>query len=305
MRLDNIDLNKLMTFLAIAEAGGVTAAARRLALTRSAVSHSLCALEASLGVALFHRVGKSLVLTREGGLLRSAASEARGRVSLALDELRSGATQARGPVRIGLFLGFSRFRLAAVARAFLRRQPQAQLRIAFGPQAWLLEQLLAAKLDLTLSLRPKRELSSQVRSEQLFVQALELASRKSALPPPGDFAALSKLALVDYYRSDPLIDRWTRHHYGGRRIARERIRAWAASTDLALELVLEGVGAAVLPEDLLEPYRRRGRLAVIRGPREPLRDPIWLNQLRGAHLGRGPALFREQLLASFGQADAG
>jgi hypothetical protein len=61
----------------------------------------------------------------------------------------------------------------------------------------------------------------------------------------------------------------------------------------------------VLREDLLEPYRRRGRLAVIRGPREPLRDPVWLNALRGARPGRAAALFREQLLASFGQADAG
>jgi DNA-binding transcriptional LysR family regulator len=300
MELDKLDLNKLLTFLAIAEAGGASAAARRLALTRSAVSHSLGALEASLGVALFHRVGKRLVLTREGALLRAAAGEARSRLGAALEELRGGATQVRGPVRVGLFLGFSRFRLAAVARSFLRRHPQAQVRIAFGPQAWLLEQLLAGRLDLTLSLRPKREQTSQVRSEPLFVQALELACRRAAAPPAGDFAALAKLAIVDYYRSDPLIDRWTRHHYGGRRIARERIRAFAASTDLVLELVLGGVGAAVLPEDVLEPYRRRGRLAVIRGPREPLRDPVWLNELRGARPGRAAAVFREQLLASLG-----
>ena len=57
MELDKLELNKLMTFLAVAEAGGVTAAARRLALTRSAVSHSLGALEASLGVALFPEDG--------------------------------------------------------------------------------------------------------------------------------------------------------------------------------------------------------------------------------------------------------
>jgi DNA-binding transcriptional LysR family regulator len=123
-------------------------------------------------------------------------------------------------------------------------------------------------------------------------------------PPPGDFDALSRLPLVDYYQSDPLIDRWTRHHWAGRRIPRERIRAWAASTDLALELVLEGVGAAVLPEDVVEPYRRRGRLVVIEGPREPLRDPIWLNELRGARPGRALAVFREQLTASLRTADA-
>jgi DNA-binding transcriptional LysR family regulator len=297
--LDRLDLGKLMTFLAIAEAGGVTPAARRLALTRSAVSHSLGALEARLGLPLFHRVGKRLVLTNEGRRLRAAASEARDRLTLALDELLGEGAQVRGPVRLGLFLGFSRFRLAAVVRAFLRAHPQAQVRIAFGPQAWLLEQLLAAKLDLTLSLRPKREQSANVRSEQLFVQSLVLAARRSARPaPPADFAALSRLSVVDYYQSDPLIDRWTRHHWGGRRIPRDRIRAWAASTDLALELALGGVGAAVLPEDVVEPYRRRGRLQVIEGPREALRDAIWLNQLRGARAGRALAVFREQLVAS-------
>jgi DNA-binding transcriptional LysR family regulator len=205
-------------------------------------------------------------------------------------------------VRVGLVLGFSRFRLAAVARAFLARHPQAQVRVVFGPQAWLLEQLLAARLDLTLSLRPKREQSAHVRSERLFEQALVLARRAQKAPPPRDFAALARLPVVDYYRSDPLIDRWTRHHYGGRRVPRERIRAWAASTDLALELVLEGVGAAVLPEDLVAPERRRGRLAVIRGAREALRDPIWLNELRGARPARPAAVFREQLVASLATA---
>ena len=48
----------------------MTAASRRLALTRSAVSHSLRALEASLGLPLFHRVGKRLIPTREGRVLR-------------------------------------------------------------------------------------------------------------------------------------------------------------------------------------------------------------------------------------------
>ena len=57
MELNNVDLNKIQTFLAIAELGSVTASAARLALTRSAVSHSLRVIEGQLGVALFHRVG--------------------------------------------------------------------------------------------------------------------------------------------------------------------------------------------------------------------------------------------------------
>jgi DNA-binding transcriptional LysR family regulator len=307
MELDKLDLNKLLTFLAISEAGGVSAAARRLALTRSAVSHSLGALEASLGVPLFHRVGKSLVPTREGRALRVAAAEARDRLGLALDELVGSAAEARGPVRVGLFLGFSRFRLARVVDAFLREHPRARVRVSFGPQAWLVEQLLAARLDLALSLRPTREQTSHVRSEKLFEQSLVLAVRKGRSQrsqAAAGFDAVAALPIVDYYPSDPLIDRWSRHHFGRRRVPRERIRAWVASTDLALELVLRGVGAAVLPEDVTAPFRRRGELALVRGPREPLRDPIWLNELRGARGGRASARFRELLVASLRRPDA-
>jgi len=305
MRFDDLgrlDLNKLLTFLAIAEAGGASAAARRLHLTRSAVSHSLGALEAQLGVALFHRVGKSLVATHEGKLLRRAVADARDRLGSALGELLESGAELRGPVRIGLFVGFSRFRLAGAIEAFLRAHPRAPVRVAFGPQAWLADELLAAKLDMTLSLRPTREQTPQIRSERLFEQTLALALRDPPRRGPLDFAAVSRLPIVDYYQSDPLIDRWTRHHHEGRRLPRERLRTFAGSTDLALELVLRGVGAAVVPEDLAEPYRRRRELAVIHGPRAPLRDAVWLNELRTARRSLAPAAFRELLVGALGRA---
>ncbi len=300
MELNKLDLNRLLTFLVIAEAGGVSAAARRLALTRSALSHSLSSLEAALGVALFHRVGKSLVLTREGALLRGAVGEVRERLGAALDEAVGAGTEVRGPIRLGLFLGFSRFRLAGVIETFLRSHPRARVRVVFGPQAWLLEQLLSGKLDLSLSLRPARERTPHVRSEKLFEQSLVLAIRGAPRRATARFDEVSALPIVDYYQSDPLIDRWTRHHYGRKRIPRGQIRAWAASTDLALELVRSGLGAAVLPVDVAEPFRGRGELALVRGPREPLRDPVWLNELQGATRRRAHVVFREVLLDALG-----
>ena len=117
MKLTNLDLNKLLTFLAIVEADGVTPAARRLGLTRSAVSHSLAALETSLGVSLFHRVGKRLVLTREGTTLRRSLGDTRERLGAALEATLGAGREVRGVVRIGFVLGFSRFRLARVIHA--------------------------------------------------------------------------------------------------------------------------------------------------------------------------------------------
>jgi DNA-binding transcriptional LysR family regulator len=298
MELDNVDLNKIQTFLAIAELGSVTASAARLALTRSAVSHSLRTIEGQLGVALFHRVGRGLVLTNEGKLLKQAAADVRSRMSVALEEVLGLAREVRGPVRLGLFLGFSRFRLAAAVDEFTHRHPKAEVRIAFAPQAWLVAQLLEGKLDMTLSLRPTGQQASSIRSEKLTVRPLVLVMRPSSKGTPRSFEKVCALSYVDYYRSAPLIDRWTRHHFGDRIVPRERIRAWVASTDLALELALRGNLAAVVPADVAEPFRRTRQLAVVRATGEPLQDHVWLNDLGGVGSSRAAAEFRGLLRRS-------
>jgi len=295
MRLDNLDLNKLLTFLAIADAGSVTLASQRLALTRSAVSHSLRALEGELGVTLFHRIGKALVLTHEGRLLQRAVRDLHDRLSGTLEELLGLGREVRGPVRLGLFLGFSRFQLAGVLDAFTRRYAGASVRVAYGPQAWLIEQLLAGRLDMSLSLEPTGVQASRIRSQRIKAGPLVLVMKRGGRVPR-DFARIAELDIIDYYQSDPVIDRWTRHHFAGRRVARERIRVWAASSDLALELVLRGSGAAVIPEHIVKPFQANKQLSVIPGQAGPLLDHLWLNELSTPRGARAPRAFREILL---------
>lgn len=298
MESNNLDLNKVATFLAIAESRSVTVAAAQLALTRSAVSHSLRTLEGQLGVRLFHRVGRGLVLTNQGELLKHAASDVRSRMSVALEEVLGLTREVKGPVRIGLFLGFSRFRLASAVDAFTRRHPKVEVTISFAPQAWLIAQLLEGKLDMTLSLRPTGQQASRIRSEKLAVRPLVLVVRPSDRGTPRSFEKLCALSYVDYYRGAPLIDRWTRHHFGNRVVPRERIRAWVASTDLALELALRGNLAAVVPADVAEPFRQSGQLALVRATGEPLQDHVWLNDLGGTGSGRAATEFRGLLRQS-------
>lgn len=296
--LHAVDLNKLMTALVIAEAGGVTPAARRLGLTRSAISHSLAGLEEALGVSLFHRIGKRLVPTRDGALLLRRLKGIRVRLDSALREVLGRADDVRGQIRIGFFLGFSRFRLARVIDGFVRAHPHARVRVAFAPEEWLRGQLLEGRLDFTVSLRPPPEPSRKLESQELFEHSLVLAIKELRMGPRPSAQEIAGFPIVDYYQADPLIDRWLAHHYGGPRMPRERIRVYAASTDLAVELVAAGVGAAVLPADVAEAFRRRKELVVVRGPREPLRDAVWLNELRGAGANRAHAAFREHLVRS-------
>jgi len=291
----NLDLNKLRTFFAIAQSGGVSAAAERLALTRSAVSHSLAGLEASLEFALFHRVGKRLVLTREGALLRDAFADVERRITGVLDEIRDDAPELTGSIRLGLFVGFSRFALTSVLRTFLAEHPRVRVRVVYGSRADAVEGLLEGRLDFALALRgPKTP--SAIRSTRLFDQHLVLACRERPRGGSG-FRALSRLTFVDFFRSEPLIDRWVAHHFGRRQhIDRARIRVWAGpNSDLALELARAGVAATVLPAGLVEPYRERGELVVVRGLRPPLRDGIWLDELARARLTRIRQAFRAAL----------
>jgi DNA-binding transcriptional LysR family regulator len=296
----SIDLNKLRTFFAIAEYGGVSAAAERLSLTRSAISHSLAGLESSLDVLLFHRVGKKLVLTREGALLRKAYAEIEQQVTAALDEIRDGDREVRGWIRLGLFVGFSRHQLSRMLEHFLGDHPQARVRIVYGSRAELSDGLQAGRLDFGLALRGTAT-PSAIRSTHLFDQQLVLACRDR---PRGaaHFDAISRLSFIDFFQIDPLIDRWVTHHFGRRhRIDRNRIRVWAgSSSDLALELARNGVGATVLPIDLIEPFRKRKELVVIRGPRAPLRDGVWLNELASTRSTRIGQAFRSALVDRLG-----
>ncbi len=83
--MNHIDWNLTRAFCATADAGSLSAAARQLGLTQPTLSRQVAALEAGLGVMLFERVGKRLVLTPTGlGLLEHARAMAASAEAMAL-----------------------------------------------------------------------------------------------------------------------------------------------------------------------------------------------------------------------------
>jgi DNA-binding transcriptional LysR family regulator len=294
MKSNKVDLNKLRTFHDVTTAGGVTSAASILGLTRSAVSHSIAVLETELGVRLFDRVGKKLLLTEEGLALHRAFGEMRGRLEVVLEEVLDPEREVRGEVRLGLFPGFSRLRLTDLIGRFLTEHPRASARLVYGSQREVLEKLLSGRVDFTLSLNPTA--ARYVRSTRLFEQALVLASGRTLYPKDPDFAQLARLPVVDYHRSDPLFLRWMKHHFARKPAPNANVRVWAGTTDVVLELVLRNVGVGVLPLDLVEPLRKRGRLRIVRQDGRPLRDFVWVNELEGAAASPTRNAFRSILL---------
>jgi DNA-binding transcriptional LysR family regulator len=120
-----------MTFVEVADAGGVSAAARRLGVSKSIVSRRLFRLEAELGVQLLARTTRGAALTEAGVTFRDHAA----RVSAEIDAARETILPAgdlRGRLRIAVPLTFGPTHFAHVLADMARRHPQLHIHTSYS-----------------------------------------------------------------------------------------------------------------------------------------------------------------------------
>ena len=300
MELHRIDLNKLHTFFAVAEEEGVSAAARRLALTPSAVSQSLSGLEESLDVRLFHRLGRGLALTPEGRLLYRRFRDYQLRLRDTLTEVVNEEREPRGLLRVGLFVGFPRERLAAFLGDFVGSHPKVRLKLLYGSREELQDGLLEGRMDAVLSFDAESDPSGRIRSTRLFREELVLVAGGRHLKGRFSLERLEGTPVVDYYQSDPLIQRWASYHFRRKLPARRLdVRVWAATTNLVLDLVLRRVGVGVLPRHVVQPHVARRRLRLIEPGDRVLGDSMWLKELTGDRRSPGQEAFHTAAVEAF------
>src|SRR5579863_5331031 len=116
------DLEDLRTFVEVADAGGLTPAARRLGLSKSIVSRRLVRLEEELGVQLLSRTTRGAALTEAGATFRDHAA----RVCAEIDTARESILPTgdlHGQLRITAPLSFGTTHLAPVLAKLARKHP--------------------------------------------------------------------------------------------------------------------------------------------------------------------------------------
>ncbi|WP_366555213.1 LysR family transcriptional regulator [Aquibaculum sediminis] len=117
-----MDIEDLQTFVAVADAGGVSAAARRLGVSKSIVSRRLFRIEAELGTQLLARTTRGAALTEAGSTFREHAARASAEIDLARETiLPTGGLRGRLRVAVPLTFGPARFTPALAEMA--RRHP--------------------------------------------------------------------------------------------------------------------------------------------------------------------------------------
>jgi len=122
MKLDGI-----ASFVAVAESGSISEAARRLRLSKSVVSERLAELERGLGATLLHRTTRKLTLTEDG----HAFLERANRILQEIDEATADMAERRGtisgPLRISAPVTFGRMHLGPALYPFLSAHPKLHL----------------------------------------------------------------------------------------------------------------------------------------------------------------------------------
>ncbi|MBB4193372.1 LysR family transcriptional regulator [Rhizobium aethiopicum] len=124
-----LDLNDIVVFARVVEAGSFTAAARLLAMPKTTVSRRIAALEREFGVRLLQRTTRSLRLTDAGRLYYEESSEALRTLEQANLRLAEARAEPAGTIRISAPVGFGGHFLSATIFDFLATYPKTRVEL--------------------------------------------------------------------------------------------------------------------------------------------------------------------------------
>ena len=126
-----MDIEELRTFVEVADAGGITAAAQRLGVAKSVVSRRLARLEETLGIQLLARTTRGASLTEAGATFRDYAARVTAEIDNARDILLPTG-ELRGRLRIAAPLSFGSTHLAPIFAELARQHPHLHVHACYS-----------------------------------------------------------------------------------------------------------------------------------------------------------------------------
>jgi LysR family transcriptional regulator for metE and metH len=147
--MNNLELKHLRMICALAESGNMTMAAEKLCITQSALSQRLKDIETRLGIDLFFRTPKKMILTEAGKQLLGTAIEVIETVDQAERSISRKTKGEKGELKVGTQCIFCYKWLPQVMRSFHGKFPNIEIEI--GNSSDLMEELEGKKYDLIIS----------------------------------------------------------------------------------------------------------------------------------------------------------
>jgi DNA-binding transcriptional LysR family regulator len=162
-----MDIRQLKAFVAIAEEKTFTAGAKRVNITQAAVSMQIRQLEEEIGLPLFNRTPRRVILTEAGEYLLSRARRILREHDNALEELAEMAGAKHGRLRIGSASAmFATQQLPAILEKLKNKYQQAEISVVSGTSQALVEKILHGEVDIAFVSLPVE--NSNIETEKLF-----------------------------------------------------------------------------------------------------------------------------------------
>src|SRR5580704_4430598 len=191
-----MDWDKLRIFHAVASAGSFTHARQMLALSQSAVSRQISALEEEIVTPLFQRHARGLTLTDEGEVLYSAVSDVLARLGQAEEALKNAQSAPRGSLKVTTSHGLGTYWLLPQVQEFLRDYPELQLHLVFEDR-----ELDLAQREADIALRMRAPVQADLIQRKLFTVHYHIYASKAYLkkhPAPKSLEEIADHTIIVY-----------------------------------------------------------------------------------------------------------
>ncbi|WP_109689794.1 LysR family transcriptional regulator [Tumebacillus permanentifrigoris] len=258
-----MELRHLNTFKVVAEVKGFTRAADLLGYAQSSVTAQIQALEEELGVQLFNRLGKRIVLTEAGTRLLPFVAEIQKLVETAKSELLE-AQVPQGTLTIGAPESLCAFRLPSLLQEFRRKFPSVKIVLRPGLCWQLRQQVRSGELDLAFLLDEDKPEGNDLHAEVLLEEPIKL------IAPPTHPLTERKAVYPQDLKEETLF--LTEVGCSYRTIFEQQLNSHGIYLDQQLEFgsleaikqcVITGIGLAQLPEVVVQNELADGRLVAL------------------------------------------
>ena len=257
-------LRQLRFFVAAAEQGSVSGAARVLSISQSSVTEAIRALEDDLGVTLFDRQARGLQITHRGSAFLRHARAILADVARAREAFQGEAEPATGRLSLGVTSLVAGYVLSDILARFRRAWPQVELNVIEDSGDYLQHLLIGGELDVAVLL------TSSVRDRlALQVETLLVSAFRLWLPLGHELAqqeAIARDELAAYPLIQLMVDEIeesTRALMGTIRPP-PRVTFRTRSVEAVRSLVATGAGLALLPDLVYRPWSLEGDRIEIR-----------------------------------------
>lgn len=256
---------QLEIFALVAELRGFTAAAAKLAISQSAVSHALKTLERELGVELIVRKQSSVELTEIGRQLLLRAREILGLSEAMRQEVADARGQRRGTLRIGSFGPTSSLKLLpAILDAYQRRYPGIEVRIDEGGDHEVTQWILERRVDVGFVVLPEERFHTVALVQDQLVALIPRAHPLAARPS----VTLAQLCEAPFIMTEAGCNVLIEPLFAAAGLA-PQVRYRIAQVITILGMVERGIGVSIVAE-LALPDRLSGNYPdLVKVPLEP------------------------------------